>query len=77
MTIHALVPQCAISVLSYSECKIAKYFMRLFPLGRAYRTLPLRHTSCTTVFLFATLVEKLTPPDIARHSTGAVMSTIF
>ena len=39
MTIHALVRQCALSVLSYSECKIAKYFMRLFPLGRAYRTL--------------------------------------
>ena len=26
MTFHALFPQCALSVLSYSECKIAKIF---------------------------------------------------
>ena len=26
MTVHALVLQCALSVLSYSECKIAQIF---------------------------------------------------
>ena len=26
MSLHALVPQCSLSVLSYSECKIAKIF---------------------------------------------------
>ena len=25
--VHALVPQCALSVLSYSECKIAKILL--------------------------------------------------
>ena len=27
MTVHALVPRCALSVLSYSEWKIAKIFL--------------------------------------------------
>ena len=31
MTFHALVPQCALSVLSYSECKIAKIFQGFSP----------------------------------------------
>ena len=31
MTIHALVPQCALSVLSYSEYKIAKIFWDFTP----------------------------------------------
>ena len=26
MTVHALVPKCALSVLSYSECEIVKKF---------------------------------------------------
>ena len=28
MTVHALVPQYALSVLSYSECKITKNFQQ-------------------------------------------------
>ena len=31
MIFHALVPQCALSVLSYSECKIAKTFRGFAP----------------------------------------------
>ena len=31
MTVHALDPQCALSVLSYSECKIAKIFWGFAP----------------------------------------------
>ena len=31
MIFHALVPQCALSVLSYSECKIAKIFRGFAP----------------------------------------------
>ena len=31
LTVHALVPQCALSVLSYSECKISKAFRDFFP----------------------------------------------
>ena len=85
MTIHALVRQCALSVLSYSECKIAKYFMRLFPLGRAYRTLPPQTHQLHNSFSACYACWKTDthprlphpPPDIARHSTGAVMSTVF
>ena len=32
MTIHALVPQCALSILSYSECKLAKTVQQFFSL---------------------------------------------
>ena len=31
MTVHGLVPQCTLSVLSYSECKIAKIFQGFAP----------------------------------------------
>ena len=31
MTVHGLVPQCALSVLSFSECKIAKIFQGFAP----------------------------------------------
>ena len=31
MTVNALVPQCSVSVLSYSECKIAKIFWGFAP----------------------------------------------
>ena len=34
MTVHALVPQCALSVLSCSECKIAKIFWGFAPEPR-------------------------------------------
>ena len=51
------------NVLSYSECKIAKIFWG-FALGPHWRwlTVPPRLPSCTTVFLLATLMEKLGPP---------------
>ena len=32
LTVHALVPQCALSVWSYSECKISKVFRDFFPI---------------------------------------------
>ena len=67
MTVHALVPQCALSVLSYSECKIAK-IIRGFAPGPHWRGLtapppPPRLPWCTTVFLLATLVEKPANPQ--------------
>ena len=58
MIVHALHPQCALFVLSYSECKIAKIFWGFAP-GPHWRGLIL---SSTTVFLLATLVQKTAPP---------------
>ena len=40
----------------------------LIPPGRAYST-P-RLPSCTTVFLLATLIEKVAPPKIAGYGTA-------
>ena len=64
MTIHALVPQCALFVLSYSECKIVKIFQGFIP-GPQWGglTAPPKLPSCTTVFLFAMLIEKPAPPQ--------------
>ena len=63
MTVHALVSQCALSVLSCLECKIAKIFWGFAP-GSHWGGLaaPSRLPNCTTVFLLATLVEKRAPP---------------
>ena len=63
MAIHALAPQCALSVLSYSEYKIAKMFQGFSP-GYHWGglTAPRRPASCTTGFVLAMLVEKRTFP---------------
>lgn len=70
MTVHGLVPQCALSVLSFSECKIAKIFQGFTPeplWGRytapsSISAFTASLASCTTLFLLATLVEKPAPP---------------
>ena len=68
MTIHALVPQFALFVLSYSKCKIAKIFWG-FASGPHWGGLTshpsFRLPSCTTVFLLARLVGKPAPPLLA------------
>ena len=63
MTIHALVPQCALSVLSCSEFKIAKIFWNspLDPTGECLQHPP-RLSSYTMVFLLTMLVEKPAAP---------------
>ena len=62
MTVYALVPQCALSVLSYSECKIAKIFWGFIPGPyRGELTALPRLLSCTTVFLLPMLVKKPAP----------------
>ena len=63
MVIHALAPQCDLSVLSYSKYKIAKMFQGFSP-GYHWGglTAPHRPASCTTGFVLAMLVEKRTFP---------------
>ena len=68
MTVYALVPQCAISIFSYSKCKIAKNFPGLcYWTHWRGLTAPCRLPSCTTVLFLATLVEKPAPPKIAGY----------
>ena len=63
ITVHSLVPQCALSVFSFSECKITKNFPGLCPYPTGWEGLPAlpRLPGCTTFFLLAALVEKPAP----------------
>ena len=72
ITVHSLVPQCALSVFSFSECKITKNFPGLcpYPTGWKELTAPPRLPSCTMFFLLTALVEKPAPQKIAGHGTG-------
>ena len=62
--LHALVPQCVLSVLSYLECKISKVFQDFAhrPHWRGLTAPPPLPDSPTAkqVFFLATLVKK--PP---------------
>ena len=42
ITVHSLVPQCALSVFSFSECKITKNFPGLcpYPTGKGFQRPP-------------------------------------
>ena len=63
--LHALVPQCVLSVLSYLECKIAEVFQdfahRPHWGGLTANPLPDSPTA-KRVFCLATLVKKLATP---------------
>ena len=68
---------------AYSECKIAKIFRGFVPVphwGGLTPTPPpfLRLPSCTTVFLLATLIGKLTPPKNCwiRHWLYPLLSSL-
>ena len=65
ITIHALVPQCALFVLSYSECKIAKIFKGFTPEPHRGRLpaipLPPDSPAAQWLFLLTTLIKKPAP----------------
>ena len=77
MTVHALVPQCALSVMSFSKWKIAKISQGCAH-GPHWRGLtvpsPSRLNSCIMVSLLAMLIEKPAPKKVAGYSTAFVVT---
>ena len=70
MTVHALVPRYALSVLCYSECKTAKVFRGFTPGPQWGKlTVPPQLPSCTTDFLLATLVPASLPSKKKKKNT--------